>query len=115
MVDTGFSPFLRSYSGPSLADMKQYSPTRRLATAQQELLITSRLPPTYIGHGVRDTTVPYTSSVLLAEHVPTLEDIQLWDGTEHAETILQLMFGGTVQKKVLEWVCDESSDGSMVA
>ena len=90
-----------------LYEWKRQSPTV-LAKTQQDV----RLPPLFLGHGQNDTTVPYASSVDFAQSVPS-STLHVWEGVEHAEVVLQLMFGGPVREAVRDWLEETSSQETL--
>lgn len=97
-----FSPMAVACGG-NLAAWKAHSPTRVAET-------TSEVPPVLILHGDSDTTVPYTSSDKIARSLKNAASnendvcLEVLPGTDHAETVLQLMFGGPTQDKIFGWL-----------
>ena len=61
-----------------------------------------RLPESLFIHGDMDTTAPYTSSIEFSSRLKQSELRILPVG--HAETVLQIMFGGVTRDVVLDWI-----------
>lgn len=91
--------------GYNLKAWKQCSPTRLIIKG-----FGNALPPMLIIHGALDTTVPFTSSMELVHNLHLYHDergkyeLDILSGVGHAETVLQLMFGGTVQCRAIDWI-----------
>uniref|UniRef100_A0A0G4HAQ4 BD-FAE-like domain-containing protein n=1 Tax=Chromera velia CCMP2878 TaxID=1169474 RepID=A0A0G4HAQ4_9ALVE len=98
--------------GGSLSRWKAASPTRLLSGMRDGMSQTDTdrrlsLPPTLLCHGVLDSTVPYTSSVQFVEELKVVSpaaDLLLLEETGHAQTVLELMFGGPLQHTLVEWI-----------
>jgi acetyl esterase/lipase len=104
--------------GGSVAAWRRNSPThlaKTMAIAQTNTVpnkndqsLLPNWPATLLLHGVCDSTVPYTSSVQFFDRIASTTHprnrLHLLPDTEHAETVLQLMFGGPTRDVIMDWI-----------
>jgi acetyl esterase/lipase len=91
--------------GRNLSKWKEHSPTRLIQHHN------GKLPPILILHGDLDTTVPVSSSAGLVEALHSKGSssdsevlLKVLQSTGHAETVLEIMFGGQTQDLVMSWI-----------
>jgi acetyl esterase/lipase len=100
--------------GGSVAAWRKNSPTHLAKTVTATVpnesdgsILSNDWPPTLLLHGVCDSTVPYTSSVQFYDTIASTNPtnrLHLLPDTEHAEPVLQLMFGGPTRAVVMNWI-----------
>lgn len=101
------SPMAPAFGG-SVAAWRRLSPTQ---IASAPLFGTRKeMPPILLCHGALDTTVPCSSSERFYEALSDTgihhrqSRLEILTATEHAETIVQFMFGGKTRTIVMSWL-----------
>jgi acetyl esterase/lipase len=110
------SPMAPACGGASLNQWRRCSPTYILQNKVQLHVdgdVTNNplaFPPTLLCHGTADATVPYQQTInffqVLTQFYRQRHCVQMeiLEGMEHTETVLQLMFGGPTRDVVLRWI-----------
>lgn len=94
--------------GDSLDEWRARSPTRLAATVDQTAI--DALPPLLFVHGDIDSTVPTKSTAdchdafaaRMGKQSPVA--MQILEGVDHAETVLETLHGGKTQDVVFQWI-----------
>jgi hypothetical protein len=101
--------------GGSLAAWRRQSPTYLIAQQQRCNDVVGLLPPTLLCHGALDSTVPYTSSVGFFKAFDDHDRcrLEILPETEHAETVMHLMFGGKTRDVVMDWIHKKQDEADL--